>query len=54
MQVVFELREVLCGNRSLWGLTANLGINLGAVCSQPKTLDDKIVMHCLNFSPHVV
>lgn len=31
------------------GLIASLGINLDAVCSQPKTLDDKLAVHCFSF-----
>lgn len=31
---VFELEQILCGNRSLWGLIVSLEINLIVVCSQ--------------------
>lgn len=48
-QVIFELREVLYGNRSLWVSLQAWGINLDAVCSQPKTLDDKLAVHCFSF-----
>lgn len=33
-QVVFELEEILCDNRSLWRLSVSLEINLNVVCSQ--------------------